>query len=300
MVVPSLQPEAGMKREGSLWAIAAVLGVAATVGVSTTKSNPPAPPTTVPKTTQSSSHPNAQAMEAIEKGPCPDMEKLLQTFFLADKKEIVAPTSCYPDEKQQPPNSTAFHDRVKHLRFVIATLPDPLHTHFPLIFDRPPEAIEEAAQDDGYVYDSSWLPWDTEQSSYPLIDDQDKAEKRKEQQEDQPGVLLFRRSLHGQDPRLRPFEYGLAVLIVGEEPTGGIHRRQFENAVEWIAALQPINDDDWPPPLQILGPAFSGSIPSLVELLRSKADSLAGRSSPSLRIFSGGVTSNSAVGWLIK
>jgi hypothetical protein len=300
MVVPSLQPEAGMKSEGSVWAIAAVLGVAASVGVSTTRSNPPAPATTAPKTTQSSSHPNAQAMEAIEKGPCPDIEKLLQTFFLADKKEIVAPTSCYPDEKPPPPNSTAFRDRVRHLRFVIATLPDPLHTHFPLIFDRATEVIEEAAQDDGYVYDSSWLPWDTEQSSYPLIDDQDKAENRKEQQEDQPGILLFRRSLHGQDPRLRPFEYGLAVLIVGEEPTGGIHRRQFENAVDWIAALQPTNDDDWPPPLQILGPAFSGSIPSLVELLRSKVDSLAGRSSPSLRIFSGGVTSNSAVGWLDK
>ena len=239
-------------------------------------------------------------MKAIETGPCPEIEKLLQTFFLVDGKEIVAPASCYPDGKQLPPNSTRFSDRVKHLRFVIATLPDPLHTHFPLIFDRSAEAIEDAAQDDGYVYDSSWLPWDTEQASYPLIDDQDKAEERKEQQEDQPGILLFRRALHGQDPRLRPFEYGLAVLIVGEEPTGGIHRRQFENAVQWIAALQPNTDDDWPPPLQILGPAFSGSIPSLVELLRSKADSLAGRSGPKLRIFSGGVSSNSAVGWLNK
>ena len=289
-----------MKREGGLWATAAVLGIAATVGVSTTKSTPPSPAKTAPKTTQSSSGPKTQAMAALDKGPCPDLEQLLQTFFLVDEKEIVAPNSCYPDEKQPPPNSTTFPDRVKHLRFVIATLPDPLHTHFPLIFDRSTEAIEEAAQDDGYVYDSSWLPWETEQASYVHIDDQDKAQKRKEQQEDQPGILLFRRSLHEQNPRLRPFEYGLAVLIVGEEPTGGIHRRQFENAVQWIAALQPHTDDDWPPPLQILGPSFSGSIPSLVELLRSQADNLAGRSSPNLRIFSGSVTSNSGVGWLQK
>ncbi len=96
------------------------------------------------------------------------------------------------------------------------------------------EAIEEAAQDDDYVYDSSWLPWETEQASYVHIDDQDKAEKRKEQQEDQPGILLFRRPLPDQNPGtvpVSPFEDGLAVLIVGEEPTGGIHRRQFENAL---------------------------------------------------------------------
>ena len=116
-------------------------------------------------------------MAALDKGPCPDLEQLLQTFFLVDEKEIVAPDSCYPDEKQPPPNSTTFPDRVKHLRFVIATLPDPLHTHFPLIFDRSTEAIEEAAQDDGYVYDSSWLPWETEQASYVHIDDQDKAQE---------------------------------------------------------------------------------------------------------------------------
>ena len=126
------------------------------------------------------------------------------------------------------------------------------------------------------MYDSSWLPWETEESSYPRIDDQDKAEKRKEQQENQPGILLFRRALHDpENPLIMPFENGLAVLIVGEEPTGGIHRRQFENAVQWIAALQPGDSKAILPPLQILGPSFSGSIPSLVELLRSKVDILA-------------------------
>jgi hypothetical protein len=290
-----------MKREGSLWTTATVLGIAATVGVSTTKLPPPSPATTPQKTTQSSSGPQNPAMAALDNGPCPDFEKVLQTFFLVDEKEIVAPKSCYPDEKQPTPNSATLQGKAQQLRFVVATLPDPLHTHFPLIFDRSTEAVEEAAQDDGYVYDSSWLPWETEQASYVHIDDQDKAQKRKEQQEDQPGILLFRRSLHEQNPHLRPFEYGLAVLIVGEEPTGGIHRRQFENAIQWIAALQPHTDEaDWPPPLQILGPSFSGSIPSLLELLRSEADNLSGRSNPYLRIFSGSVTSNSGVGWLNK
>jgi hypothetical protein len=292
-----------MKRVDGLWVTAAVLGIAATVGVSTNQTKPPSdsPPVLAKKTTKSSTHPNTPAVEALARGPCPDIEKLLQTFFLVDEKEIVAPGSCYPGETRQQPNSSTLQGQAQQLRFIIATVPDPLHTHFPLIFDRSTEAIEEAAQDDGYVYDSSWLPWETEKNSYVRIDDEDKAQERKEQQEDQPGILLFRRSLHGQNPHLRPFEYGLAVLIVGEEPTGGIHRRQFENAVEWVAALQPHTDAaDWPPPLQILGPSFSGSIPSLVELLRSEADNLAEHSSPNLRIFSGSVTSSSGVGWLNK
>ena len=289
-----------MQREGGLWATAAVLGIAATVDVSTTKTTPPSPTTAAQKSTKSYTRPATSAMEALDQGPCPDIEKLLQAFFMVDEKEIVAPISCYPDEKQPPADSTEFPLRVQHLHFVIATLPDPLHTHFPLIFDRSAEAIEEAAQDDGYVYDSSWLPWETEQASYERIDDQDKAEKRKQQQEDQPGILLFRKSLHDQDPHLQPFENGLAVLVVGEEPTGGIHRRQFENAVQWIAALQPNDRNRTLPPLQILGPSFSGSIPSLVELLQSKIEILTSRAGSNLRIFSGSVTSNTGVGWLQK
>jgi hypothetical protein len=289
-----------MKREGGIWATAAVLGIAATVGVSTTKTAPPSPTTPPQKTTRAYTSPTGPAMQALDNGPCPDLEKLLQTFFLVDEKEVAAPASCYPDEKQPLPNSPNLLLRAKRLHFVIAALPDPLHTHFPLIFDRSAEAIQEAAQDENYVYDSSWLPWNTEDASYHRIDDQDKADKRKEQQEDQPGILLFRRSLreHHPNPHPQPFENGLAVLIVGEEPTGGIHRRQFENAVAWIDALQPSNSDIEPPPLQILGPSFSGSIPSLVEILRSEAPLLALHAGSHLRIFSGSVTSNTGVHWL--
>jgi hypothetical protein len=292
-----------MKREGGIWATAAVLGIAATVGISTTKTTPPSPTTAAAKATKSYTRPSTREMEALENGPCPDMEKLLQAFFLVDDTEVIAPKSCYPDEKLTPPNSTEFSGRVKQLRFVIATLPDPLHTHFPLSFDRATEAMQEAAQDDGnYVYDSSWLPWDTEEASYALLGDQDKAEKRKEEQEDQPGILLFRGALadqqsNGATTKHPPFNKGLAVLVVGEEPTGGIHRRQFENALQWIAALQPTIDPDTLP-VQILGPTFSGSIPSLVDLLREPANGLSGRVGQHLRIFSGSVSSNAGVDWL--
>jgi hypothetical protein len=257
-----------MKYEGGLWVTAAVLGIAATVGISTTPAKSPEP-ASARKAAESPARANTLATKSLDEGPCADLEKRLQSFLLVDESEIVAPNSCYPADGPRVPSRTLL-GKATQLRFVIATLPDPLHTHFPLIFDRSAEAIQEAAQDDQYVYDSSWLPWETEQASYARIDDQDTAEKRTEEQEDQPGILLFRRSLHGAGPD-QPFESGLAVLIVGEEPTGGIHRRQFENAVQWIAALHPGTEEAHKLPLQILGPSFSGSIPSLVELLRNTA-----------------------------
>ena len=45
------------------------------------------------------------------------------------------------------------------MRLMIVTIPDPRHTHLSLQFDRTLEAIQQAAQDEKYTYDSSWLPW---------------------------------------------------------------------------------------------------------------------------------------------
>ena len=176
-----------MKREGGLWATAAVLGIAATVGISTNQTKPPTDATGQSKTVKSSPHNPSPTSKPIENGPCPDIEKLLQTFFLVPEDEVVAPNSCYPDQKP-PLDSAVLQKKATRLRFVIATLADPLHTHFSLSFDRSIEAVQEAAQDERYIYDSSWLPWNAEQSSYVLLDDQDKADKRKERQEDQPGI----------------------------------------------------------------------------------------------------------------
>ena len=46
-----------------------------------------------------------------------------------------------------------------NITYVIALAPDPIHTQLSLYFDRTMEAIQAAARDETYVYDSSWLPW---------------------------------------------------------------------------------------------------------------------------------------------
>ncbi len=284
-----------MKLEGGLWATAAMLGIAATVGVST-RTQPETEGARPHASVELSAAAKTPAIPSIENGPCADIEKRLQAFFLVGKDEIGSPESCFPDGLH-PAKAGKAPDRIKHLRFVIATLPDPLHTHFPLIFDRAAEAIQQAAQDDHYVYDSSWLPWETDRLSYVRLDDQDKTDNRREREEDQPGILLFRKAVDPASPMENTFEKGLAVLIVGEEPTGGIHRRQFENAVQWVAALQPANNPVETFPLQILGPSFSGSLPSLVALLHNSAGILAANTPVNLRVFSGTVNSDAGVDW---
>ena len=46
------------------------------------------------------------------------------------------------------------------IKFVIASLPDPVHTHMALQFDRSIETIQSSAQANGYLFSRAWMPWD--------------------------------------------------------------------------------------------------------------------------------------------
>src|SRR5580698_488764 len=136
-----------MKRGGSLLSAAAVLGVAATVGVSTMK---PKPPAEAPATQRTAPALDAQAAQSFANGPCPDLEKRLQGFFLVDENEVAAPDSCFPALKQRPINSPNLQAQANHQPLDIATLPDPQHTHITNNFDRTGEVKKHAGQDENY------------------------------------------------------------------------------------------------------------------------------------------------------
>jgi hypothetical protein len=217
-----------LRRAGGLWTATAVIGVVTGLGIYSPKSDvPPAQPKITEKSKAKSTEKTSPALDALEAGPCADLERLLQAFLLTKEDVIAAPNSCY--QGTQPPKALLGSDQ---LQYVIAILPDPLHTHLPLTFDRDAQAIQEAAQDGGYVYDSSWLPWETEEATYSRIEDQDKTDERKRRREDQPGLLLFRRATEQPGGSDTPFRDGLVVFVVGEEATAGVHRLQFENAVQ--------------------------------------------------------------------
>ena len=275
-----------MKQELA-WGAAAAVAIVAAVGISSQPGGkPPA----------SASAGRQEAKSAVRSKPpkgaqpqCADSISLLEHFFLHEN--VAAPNACY-EPGGQPSTANSKPDPGFQPTFVIATVPDPLHTHFSLLFDRFIESIQQGAQDEGYEYDSSWLPWETEEPALALLVDQDEADDRKTKREDQPGILLFRNSKEDTDTPptpYTPYKKALIVFVVGEEPTRGIHRKQFKNAVAWIKALQGHGTKG--SRVAILGPTFSGSLPSLGELL--SADKLVSglNGGAGLAIYTGSATS---------
>jgi hypothetical protein len=299
--MPSKEPE--MRQELG-WSAAVAVALAAAIGVSSRISaRPPADTGRSARPPGQSTTKPATPADQFAQGPCVDIEEHLQAFLVdGDKDSIAAPPSCFG---QSGPIGNGSGEKLRKsaqkLRLVIATLPDPLHTHFPLSFDRLIEAIQQGATDEGYTYDSSWLPWETQENQFALIQDQDKEDDRKEAREDQPGILLFRRSPgKGETDALQPYKDGLLVFIVGEEPTQGIHRIQFQNAAAWMAALKPESvsgSSVYEFPTQILGPSFSGSLPSLASALMDLKEKSNIQAKPDISIYSGNITSGTLVKW---
>jgi len=225
-------------------------------------------------------------------GPCKSIIRLLSPYY-GSENAVPYPTSCHPPVKapaisrhsprKAPPVSPA------NLDLIVAILPNPLHTNLPLVFDRAVEAIQQAAQDEGYSYDASWFPWSDEKREYATLQDDTVYRDRRHQLEHQPGIIVFRRTT-GVEPEestraitaqagqskqapspgeekasQRMYEKGLVVFVVGEQPTHGIDGSQFEATIEWLSSLgAPLGK-----PFRIVGPTFSGSLPSLAGELKS-------------------------------
>ena len=254
-----------MKREGTIGATT-FLAIAAVVGVSLQ---------TGPKPAESGgAEANAKAKHSTtlmeknkalhEREGCTGLKEELEEFLAIE--DLVPPAECFDSdaaEHNKPPDGLS--DKTSGMKFVIALMPDPVHTHLSSIFDQFTAAIQEGAQDEKYEFDSSWLPWDDEESSHVLLADEKVATLEKEFEENQPGIILFRKSVVCSDGTVQPdckkeasrsYGEGLVVFVVGEEATHGIHTEQFESALEWIAWLQSKNDTQvktWPssaPPSQ--------------------------------------------------
>ncbi len=175
--------------------------------------------------------------------------------------------------------------------FLIAMVPNPISTHLPLSFDRTVEIIQQAAQDNRYQYESSWLPWN-EPKDYSSLADEQTGEESQDDQEKQPGVLIFRSS--SNQVADEGGEGGLVVFVVSELPTGGINQEEFDNATEWMQQLGGLSKES---EIKILGPSFSGSMVSLYRSLQYESQKFTSNK-PIFRIFSGSVSSTEGYDWL--
>ena len=147
--------------------------------------------------------------------------------------------------------------RVNDLQYLIATLPDPLHTRMALDTDRDLDAIQRAASLSKWELATCWLPWTARQAATGALKMTDL--------ERYPGLLVFRRhfSLDAPSNQL------LIVLVVAETPTAGINGFQFDSARRLVSRTGSAQ----PEKIRIAGPTFSGSFQSLTRLLGSWPDS---------------------------
>ena len=235
--------------------------------------------------------------------PADDLQSTIKSFF-RHPGEAPLDTSKYPNCKlPSPPKQNLVdlqsdlqsHWNVPYevrgsLRFIIATMPDPTHTHLTLTFDRQIAAVMEAAQQQGYLFSRSFFPWDTTQHpESSTLATRLAAADWLSQVESLPGLMIFRKLLP-----VDPCDAAkvLFVFVVGERPTGGIDKQQFLNALQIMATIRDrpkASPSDTP--LLILGPNFSGSLYSLHYLLEDDSDTRP------VIIHSGTVSSYRTVRW---
>jgi hypothetical protein len=153
---------------------------------------------------------------------------------------------------------------------IIAAVPDPIHTHLALDFDRDIDALVQAAGDNGYVPSYYWLPWQSPAAApaEELISrdtaDQHPARER------QPGLIVFK---HAENENEKDYLWSnyfdvIYLFLVGETPSLGMDGAQLRNAfqaeVELHGAAPHVTFSmKGPNELAIIGSNASGSAASL-------------------------------------
>lgn len=175
----------------------------------------------------------------------------------------------------------------KHIQFIFASVPDPVHTHMALVFDREIETIQSAVQSAGFLFARAWMPWDisvhNESTDFTIRLAQSKF---RDQVESLPGLMIFQKLVDGSPPTI------LFVFINGETPTGGLHIEQFDNALKIRTAILDKVCPEYPEckTLRIFGPVFSGSLRTLNVVLNADAHQF-----DRIAVRSGSVSSDLAV-----
>jgi len=249
----------------------------------------------------SASPPRTQAK--VNKPQAPP-EKPVTTTYPDDLRHTIEESYGGITEGEVDKNQLAAHWNVPttdrpNVRFIIAILPDPVHTHLALTFDRGIEALQQAAQRMGYGFDRAILPWDVHPFSVP--DDIGKRQaiiQEQRERESYPGLLIFhegpqhqadRETANGTRPESSEHHTEpLFVLVVAESPTGGLRRQQFSRAMKIMKDIAGETADGKQQPLRILGPTFSGSLESLHAALQ-------GVSGRPIYVYSGSVTDSASI-----
>jgi hypothetical protein len=149
------------------------------------------------------------------------------------------------------------------LKFLIATVPDPIGSHLGLEFDRAIESLQRGAAARGFSFERYWLPWRPAEPVSVATTSEATARLDEERlRQEQPGLLIFRRDSEDATTRL-------LVLLVGETPTAGLNKPAFFKSLRYIDQLTP-----QPSEIDIVGPAFSSTLLPLSDSIHEYSSGL--------------------------
>jgi hypothetical protein len=203
---------------------------------------------------------------------------------------------------------------------LIASISDPKDSRLGYDFDMAIEAIQRAAESEGYTLDRFRLPWldaGTPPGPTPSPSAPSPASApptatgapppaattsatvvastaRGPRHERQPGAILFRidrpAPKEGQPP---PVQDLLLLLVVGETPTWGIQQEALTTSLKiaWTLDVQRnASETEREPVLRLLSPTFSGSSDSIARVIRTWAQERPERRDARIWICSGAAT----------
>jgi hypothetical protein len=252
-------PEGSQRSSAVIPTVVITLLAAYGIGVSIPKSSP----ATAPQPTKSSAASSSQTAAGGSAQPeyKHSAVAMLRDFLAVSPVEQSRNKPWQTGGKEQTglvtDSGTGTDYRVK---FLIATLPEPISPALRASFDNEIAAISAAASDAGYTLDSFDLPWQSvaksesqglqlapeidvagnavgaaTSSSNPVPSYSVTSKTEPPRWEADPGIILFRSiekdQLGRNDGRL------LVVFIVGEAPTRGINKRAMGDALDQIAWL---------------------------------------------------------------
>ena len=181
------------------------------------------------------------------------------------EKRLLSPLSKYFGA-DKPLDLAGIVDRLKGgpdvpgfaLNFLIVVVADPLESAISYSFDVQLDTLHRAMAAEDLIPDAFYMPWVQSDKSPRLW-------------RSEPGVLLFRKSLTAafdDKPNL------LLVLLVGEQPTTGIHQAAFRECVRLIGKLQNHQAAGREAEIMVAGTTFTGSAPSLARAIRDSQDEI--------------------------
>ena len=142
-----------------------------------------------------------------------------------------------------------YPDHPTEISAIIATVPDPIHSHLALDFDRSIDAILLAAADNHYLSSDYWLPWRSQISNSSTGESTATATRPTEEdnaRERQPGLIILRYAPDASawDAHdINDFEWTnyhrvIYLFLVGETPALGVNGYQLQNAFRYEKMLK--------------------------------------------------------------